>query len=254
MKTIGYSRPLALCSVISVTRPSSSLRVSASATSATCCRKMSSVLLLRLAVASNSRADLDKLLEVLDAPLRLDRALGLERLDVARLREHRLQQVTDRDALGSPRARSSSIVSMKRRSALTAAVPRPGTRRAPPRPPTPRCRASRRGDHARERCLADAAPRRVGDAREAHHVEGVGEQRQVGDRVLDLGALVELGAADHLVGDLAAHERVLQHPRHARWCGRRPRSPSARRPRRPAARSRRRRSAPRRARRPARGS
>ena len=50
--------------------------------------------------------------------------------------------------------------------------------------------------------------------REAHHVERVGEQRQVGDRVLDLGALVELGPTDHLVGDLAAHERVLDHPRH----------------------------------------
>ena len=69
-------------------------------------------------------------------------------------------------------------------------------------------------EHARQRRLADAAPRRVGDPREADHVERVGQERQVGDRVLDLRALVELRAADHLVGDLAAHERVLDHARH----------------------------------------
>ena len=70
------------------------------------------------------------------------------------------------------------------------------------------------GDDSRERRLADAAAGRVGDAGEAHDVEGIGEQRQVGDRVLDLGALIELGAADHLIGNLAPHERVLDHPRH----------------------------------------
>ena len=43
-------------------------------------------------------------------------------------------------------------------------------------------------------------------------VGGVREQREVGDRVLDLGALVELRAADHLVGDVVADERVLEHP------------------------------------------
>ncbi len=69
-------------------------------------------------------------------------------------------------------------------------------------------------DDAPQRGLPEAAARRVGDAREADDVEGVGEQREVGDRVLDLGALVELRAADHLVGDLAAHERVLEHARH----------------------------------------
>ena len=42
---------------------------------------------------------------------------------------------------------------------------------------------------------------------------GVDHHRQVGDRVLDLGPLVELRAADHLVADLGPHERVLEHPR-----------------------------------------
>ena len=42
--------------------------------------------------------DLDELLEVLDAALRLDRALGLERVEVARLAQHLLEQVADRRA------------------------------------------------------------------------------------------------------------------------------------------------------------
>src|SRR2546428_4032 len=55
MKTIGYSRPLALCTVISVTRPSSSLRESASASSAISCRNEPSVSASGAAAASNSR-------------------------------------------------------------------------------------------------------------------------------------------------------------------------------------------------------
>ena len=43
--------------------------------------------------------DLDQLLEVLDAPLRLDRALGLERVEVAGLVQDRVEQVADRDLL-----------------------------------------------------------------------------------------------------------------------------------------------------------
>ena len=177
--------------------------------------------LLRGSAGVELAPDLDQLLEVLDAPLGLDRALGLQRLDVAGLREQRLEQIptptgdTASAAASAARRSSAPIVSMKRRSALTAAAPRPGTCSG--------CggglphRAVERGgvrEHARERGLADAAPGRVGHAREADHVERVGQQRQVGDRVLDLGAFVELGAADHLVGDLAAHERVLDHPRH----------------------------------------
>ena len=69
-------------------------------------------------------------------------------------------------------------------------------------------------EHARQRGLPEPAPGRVGDPREADDVERVREEQQVRDRVLDLRALVELRAADHLVGDLAAHERVLDHARH----------------------------------------
>ena len=61
------------------------------------------------------------------------------------------------------------------------------------------------------RGLADAAPRRVDHAPEGDRVGGIGQQREIGERVLDLGALVELRAADHLVGDVEPHQRVLQH-------------------------------------------
>ena len=47
---------------------------------------------------------------------------------------------------------------------------------------------------------------------ERNRVRRVHEQRQVGERVLDLGALVEARAADHLVADPVAHQHVLEHP------------------------------------------
>ena len=62
--------------------------------------------------------------------------------------------------------------------------------------------------------LADAAARRVDDPREGDLVGGVDQQAEVGDRVLDLRPLVELGPADHLVGQLEADQRVLEHPAH----------------------------------------
>ena len=144
MNTIGYSSPLALCRVISVTRPSSSLRVSASATSATCCRKHVERRPRRRARGGvELAADLDELLEVLDAPLGLDRALGLERLDVAGLREQRLEQLGDRRAAAAASSRSSPIVPMKRASALTAAGAEAGNLLGlGRRPPRPACRAS----------------------------------------------------------------------------------------------------------------
>ncbi len=40
----------------------------------------------------------------------------------------------------------------------------------------------------------------------------VDQSDQVGDRVLDLGPLVELGPTDHLVGDLRTCQRVLENP------------------------------------------
>ena len=64
---------------------------------------------------------------------------------------------------------------------------------------------------ARERRVADAAARPVGDAQERDRVVRVVEHLEVRDEVLDLGALVEARAADHLVRDALAHEDVLEH-------------------------------------------
>ena len=158
-------------------------------------------------------ADLHELLQVLDPALGLDRAFCFERLDVARLGEDRFEQVSNRDALLGALAqrghcRHEALVGPDRRGPQ----PRHGGglgRRVPDRDPH---RLSVRR-HARLRRLADPPLGRVRDARERHHVLRVREHRQVRDRVLDLGALVELRPADDLVGDLAAHERVLEHPR-----------------------------------------
>src|ERR1019366_2625031 len=160
-------------------------------------------------------AHLHQLLEVLDPSLRLDRALGLERLDVAALGEHRLDELPDRHA-GAVRHVAQLLhrvheapQRLDRGGAQTRHLIGGGGR--VPHRDVDRGRVV---GHARERGLPDPPPGRVGHAREAHHVERVGQQLEVGDRVLDLGALVELGAADHLVGDLTAHQRVLDHPRH----------------------------------------
>ena len=58
-------------------------------------------------------------------------------------------------------------------------------------------------------------PRRgdVDDALQRDRVSRVDQQRQIGERVLDLGALVEARAADHLVRQAVANERVLEHAR-----------------------------------------
>ena len=103
---------------------------------------------------------------------------------------------------------------MKRPSALTAAVPSVGIV-VGARGGLPRRDAHRVGvrEHARERRLADPALGRVGDPRERAAVGGVDEEGEVVDRVLDLGALVELRAADDLVADLRPHEHVLEHAR-----------------------------------------
>ena len=70
----------------------------------------------------------------------------------------------------------------------------------------------RPGPEPGDRGVADPAARPIGDAHERHGVVGVVDHLEVGDRVLDLGALVEARAADHLVRDALADEHVLEHP------------------------------------------
>ena len=97
--------------------------------------------------------------------------------------------------------------------AFCAAVPRPGHRARVGRGVPDRDAERRRvGQHPGQRRGADAATGGVGDPGEGVGVLRVGEDDEVGQRVLDLGAVVELRPADDLVGDLAADQRVLQDP------------------------------------------
>ena len=63
-----------------------------------------------------------------------------------------------------------------------------------------------------ERAVADAAGRDVDDAHQGDGVERVLDQAQVGEQVLHLAALVEAGAADEPVRDVAADERLFDRP------------------------------------------
>ena len=60
--------------------------------------------------------------------------------------------------------------------------------------------------------LADAAGRRVDHAQQGHLVAGIVQQLQVGQDVLDLLALEEFQAVDHLVGDALLAQGEFQRP------------------------------------------
>ena len=61
-----------------------------------------------------------------------------------------------------------------------------------------------------DRLVAEAALGLVDDALEGEVVGGLDDQAQVGDRVADLGALVETEAADDLVGEADRDEALLE--------------------------------------------
>ena len=71
---------------------------------------------------------------------------------------------------------------------------------------------ARGGDDARRGGGADAAPRRLDGAPERLRVGRVGEQREVGERVAHLGALVQAEAAEHAVRDPGRGQRGLRRP------------------------------------------
>ena len=71
----------------------------------------------------------------------------------------------------------------------------------------------RQGIQALDARRADAAARLVDRASQRDRVRRVVERLQVRHRVLDLGTLVEAGAADHLVGDAVTHQQVLEDAR-----------------------------------------
>ena len=68
------------------------------------------------------------------------------------------------------------------------------------------------GGQAGHRGVADAPLGHVDDAAGRHLVVGIGQDPDVGQHVLDLAPVVELGPAHHLVGDAGEDERVLERP------------------------------------------
>ncbi len=64
-----------------------------------------------------------------------------------------------------------------------------------------------------EALRADAARRQVHDALEGGIVAPIGDQAQIGERILDLRALKEAQAAVHAVRQARAQQRLFQHPR-----------------------------------------
>ncbi|MEZ4387525.1 MAG: hypothetical protein R3D98_08085 [Candidatus Krumholzibacteriia bacterium] len=68
-------------------------------------------------------------------------------------------------------------------------------------------------DQAADGGVADLALGLVDDALQRDFVRRVGDELEVGQQVADLAPLVELDAADHLVGDARAAQRVLEQAR-----------------------------------------
>ena len=155
--------------------------------------------------------DPHELLEVLQAALGLDRALGLERVAIPGVVEQVVEDLRD------GRVRLHALAQALHR--VHEAIQRLARRLRQPRHLAARGVPHGQpgvvgvGQHAAQRRLPDPAPRRVRDPRERRPVLRVDQELQVLHRVLDLRPLVELRAADDLVGDLRPHEHVLQHPR-----------------------------------------
>ena len=192
-----------------MTIPSSSRRLSCSEKSASCWRNSSTDAVLGGGVVLAGHAH--ELLEVLEPALRLDRALRLERLGVAGLLERLGEQVAHAraalNALAQPLHHGHEAAHGLDRGGSEAGNGLGLGRHVPDRLPD-RVRVA---DQPSLRRRPDAAPRRVHRAPEGDRVRRVHQQREVRERILDLGALVEARAADHLVADPVAHQHVLQH-------------------------------------------
>ena len=105
MKAASYSSPFALWRLISVIRLSGVadavlLGEEADLREELLERRVLALLALDLAVDVELAGDAHELLQVLHAPFGLERALGLERVEVARVVEDRLEELGDRVALG----------------------------------------------------------------------------------------------------------------------------------------------------------
>ena len=145
------------------------------------------------------------LLQVLDAPLRLERPLAPsasrspERSSTSSMIRSRGAPGLDALAAGPPaggaRRQRRPLARRQARHLVRAQRHRPSGAGGP-----------RRRPRAWRRSRAEAALGRAQHPGQAHPVGRVGHHPQVGEQVAHLGALVEPGAADHLVGDAAAHQ------------------------------------------------
>ena len=204
-----------MCSVISETVPLESSSSSAAATSATSVRK--SISMPVGVVPLELLRDGEELLDVLDARLVLRVAAGAQRVDVAAALQQQREHVEHRDRgqplLGGTVSAVGLVEQVRDRSS-----DRP--RHLRPEPELARMRAAHRGTsiplrsaYACELRLGrrpDAALGRVHDAAQRERVRRVRDRDQVRHRILDLGALVELGAAEHAVRQRRADEDLLQ--------------------------------------------
>ena len=219
-KTTGNSRPLAVCSVISVTTPRPCLAPpslsgisSASATSETCSRKSSRLTTSPVSARLVELAgDGDELGEVLDPGLVLRVVAGPQLGEVAGLLEHRLEQVGRRRR---PRLDHGAQLLEQRGEALDR-VDRAGgdarARRRRGRSAATNGIRSRSASAATQASARSPMPR-LGTLRMRRRLtvsSGLDEHPQVGQRVLDLAALVEPGAADDLVGQADPDEHLLE--------------------------------------------
>ena len=158
--------------------------------------------------------DAGKLLQVLDAALRLDRALGLELQEIAGLLSGELDHACRAGALVEVR--------LQRRHHLVEAgdrAPSPGVQQrvlvdAPAR--FDDVDPLRRGERLdrRHRSVADPALGHVHDPPERDDVLRIQQQPKVAEHVLDLAPLVEPHASEDAVGGADPHEHVLDHAGH----------------------------------------
>ena len=200
-----------MCRVISVTVDSSSSYSSCSPTSETCSRNSARPASGSRAAAPSPRREL---LDVLDAPLRLDRAIGLELDEVARLLRGELHH--------AGRARPLVVVRLQRGHhlveagdrALRACVEHGDLVDTAAGLDDVDALGGGVGLERRHGRVADAPLGHVHDTPERDHVLRVERQPQVAEHVLDLPALIEANAAEDPVGRAHAHEDVLDDTGH----------------------------------------
>ena len=217
-KTIGNSRPLAACIVMSVTNDASGSSASRSLTSAMLARKSSSELPFS-GFASNSRATPTSSCRFSMRARAVVGFVGLQFAQVARLFHHRDEQVGDRERLGlraqvvDELGEALEFALLLRNGAFEQVAVEDGL---------PDRHARRVGGFEQrcERLLADRPARHVDDPAERDGVRRVDDVAQVREHVFDLGARVEADAADDPVGNALGEEAFFEVRATARWCGR----------------------------------